>query len=131
MSEAMRILITGANGQLGTDLVKTLKHHEVLPLTHADADITDLNAVREVCSSCRPDVIVNTAAYVRVDDCETNQDLAFKVNALGARNMAVVAEGLGAKLVQISTDYVFGGESEGAGAKSEIRSSKSETHLTS
>jgi len=55
-------------------------------------------------------VLINTAAYVRVDDCETNQDLAYKVNALGARNMAVIAEELGAKLVHLSTDYVFGGE---------------------
>jgi dTDP-4-dehydrorhamnose reductase len=105
----MKILVTGANGQLGTDLVKAFKHHEVVSLTHADADITDFAAIKAVCSKHRPDVIVNTASYVRVDDCETNQDMAYRVNALGARNMAVVAEGLGAKLVHLSTDYVFGG----------------------
>jgi dTDP-4-dehydrorhamnose reductase len=106
----MKILVTGANGQLGTDLVKALKDHDVVPLTHADIDITDYKAVKEVCTANKPDVIINTAAYVRVDDCETNPDLAYRVNALGARNMAVAAEGIGAKLVHISTDYVFGGE---------------------
>jgi dTDP-4-dehydrorhamnose reductase len=105
----MKILITGANGQLGTDLVKALEGHEVVPLTHADADIADFEAIKAACLKHRPEVIVNTASYVRVDDCETNPDLAFRVNALGARNVAVVAEGLGARLVQISTDYVFGG----------------------
>jgi dTDP-4-dehydrorhamnose reductase len=108
----MKILVTGANGQLGTDLVKALKHHEVVALTHADVDITDFAAVKEASFKHRPDVIVNTASYVRVDDCETNQDLAYRVNALGARNMAVAAEELGAKLVHLSTDYVFGGEGE-------------------
>jgi dTDP-4-dehydrorhamnose reductase len=108
----MRILVTGANGQLGTDLVKALKEHEVMPLTHAEVDITDFDSVKAVCVKNTPDVIINTAAYVRVDDCETNQYLAYRVNALGARNMAVAAEGLGAKLVQVSTDYVFGGEDE-------------------
>jgi dTDP-4-dehydrorhamnose reductase len=108
----MKILITGANGQLGTDLVKALKHHEVVPLTHADADIADFAAVKAVCFKHRPDAIVNTAAYVRVDDCEANPDLAYRVNALGARNMAVVAEESGAKLVHLSTDYVFGGQGD-------------------
>jgi dTDP-4-dehydrorhamnose reductase len=107
----LKVLITGANGQLGADLIKALGHHEVVPLTHTDIDISDFDAVKGACFKHRPDVIVNTAAYVRVDDCENNPDLAFKVNALGARNMAVVAEDLGAKLIHISTDYVFGGDS--------------------
>jgi dTDP-4-dehydrorhamnose reductase len=107
----MKILITGANGQLGTDLVKVLQQTDlVVPVTHADVDITDFNTLKEVCFKHKPDVVINTAAYVRVDDCETNQDLAFKVNALGARNIAVIAEEFGSKLVHLSTDYVFGGE---------------------
>jgi dTDP-4-dehydrorhamnose reductase len=106
----MKILITGANGQLGTALVNALKGHQVVPLTHEDADITDFEAVKALGFKHEPDVILNTAAYVRVDDCESNQDIAFRVNALGARNMTVLAEELGAKLVHISTDYVFGGE---------------------
>lgn len=105
----MKVVISGANGQLGTDLCKTLKNSEVIPLTHKDVELTDLTSVKNICQRYQPDVIINTAAYVRVDDCEDNRDKAFLVNALGARNVAVVAQELGAKLVQISTDYVFGG----------------------
>jgi dTDP-4-dehydrorhamnose reductase len=71
-----------------------------------------MDSVRKALSHHKPDAIVNTAAFVRVDDCETEQDKAFQVNALGARNVAVVAQELGAKLVHTSTDYVFGGEPE-------------------
>ncbi|MCL0097496.1 dTDP-4-dehydrorhamnose reductase [Dehalococcoidia bacterium] len=108
----MKILVTGANGQLGTDLCRLLPDIEVIPLTHADVEITDMNSVKTAFIKHRPDVVINTAAYVRVDDCETEQDKAFSVNALGARNVAVVTQEIGAKLVHISTDYVFGGESE-------------------
>jgi dTDP-4-dehydrorhamnose reductase len=105
----IKIIVTGANGQLGTDLCKVLHNYDVIPLTHADVEITDVGSIRSSFCTYRPDVIINTAAYVRVDDCEVNRDVAFQVNALGARNTAVVAQELGAKLVQISTDYVFGG----------------------
>jgi dTDP-4-dehydrorhamnose reductase len=108
----MRVLITGANGQFGTDLCRVLKAVEVIPLTHADVEITNMNSVEAAFTTHRPDVVINTAAYVRVDDCETEPDKAFLVNALGARNVAVVCQEIGAKLVHISTDYVFGGESE-------------------
>lgn len=106
----MKILITGADGQLGTDLCKSLKSHKLVPLTINDGDITYFSFVKKQCLTHRPDVIINTAAYVLVDACEDNKDLAFQVNALGARNITVVAEEIGAKLVHISTDYVFGGE---------------------
>jgi len=109
---AVKVLITGANGQLGTDLCRVLPDIEVIPLTHADVEITDMNSVKAAFIKHRPDVVINTAAYVRVDDCETEQDKAFLVNALGARNVAVVCQELGAKVVHISTDYVFGGENE-------------------
>ncbi len=108
----MKVVVTGANGQLGTDLCKVLQQFELIALTHKDIEITDMNSVKDVFYKYKPDTIINTAAYVRVDDCETQQDKAFKVNALGARNIAVVAQELGAKLIHISTDYVFGGESE-------------------
>jgi len=108
----MKILVTGANGQLGTDLCKVLQHFELIPLTHSDIEISDMNSVKQVFTKHKPDIIINTAAYVRVDDCETEQDKAFLINALGARNVAVAAQELGAKLVYISTDYVFGGESQ-------------------
>lgn len=108
----MKVLLTGANGQLGTDLRKALQDFELIPLTHEDIEISDMNSVKQAFSKHRPDIIINAAAYVRVDDCEDEKDKAFRVNALGARNVAVVAQELGAKLVQISTDYVFGGEPE-------------------
>ena len=108
----MKVLVTGAGGQLGTDLCTVPHDFEVIPLTHDDIEITDMNSVEEICSRHRPDAIINTAAYVRVDDCETEPDKAFSVNALGARNVAVVAQELGAKLVHLSTDYVFGGENK-------------------
>ncbi|MCL0088916.1 dTDP-4-dehydrorhamnose reductase [Dehalococcoidia bacterium] len=108
----MKILVTGANGQLGTDLCGVLPNIEVIPLAHADLEITDMKSVKTAFIKHRPDVVINTAAYVRVDDCESNQNKAFLINALGARNVAVAAQELGAKLVHISTDYVFGGESK-------------------
>ncbi|MCP4607338.1 MAG: dTDP-4-dehydrorhamnose reductase [Planctomycetes bacterium] len=106
----MRILITGANGQLGTDLCQVLQYFDVIPMTHADLEIATLDDVRLAFDEYRPDAVINTAAYVRVDDCETEQDKAFSINALGARNVAVACQNIGAKLVHISTDYVFGGE---------------------
>lgn len=108
----MKILVTGANGQLGTDLCKAFQDFEVIPLIHSDIEIGDMNSVRQAFNKYRPNIIINTAAYVRVDDCESNQDKAFLANALGARNAAVAAQELGAKLLHISTDYVFGGVGE-------------------
>jgi dTDP-4-dehydrorhamnose reductase len=108
----MRVLIIGVNGQLGTDLHRALKDFEVVPLDHADIEITDMTSVKKSLKKHRPDVVINTAAFVRVDDCEVEKDRAFLVNALGARNVAIAAQELGARLVHISTDYVFGGEEE-------------------
>lgn len=108
----MKVVVTGTGGQLGTDLCKVLRDFEVIPLTHRDIEIGDMNSVKRVLNEYKPDTIINTAAYVRVDDCETEPDKAFLINALGARNVAVVAQELGAKLVHISTDYVFGGVGE-------------------
>jgi len=108
----MKVLVTGANGQLGTDLCIALRDFEVIPLTHQDIEVTDMNSVMAVGNRHKPDAIINTAAYVRVDDSEINQGKAFLVNAIGARNVAVVSQKLGAKLIHISTDYVFGGEAE-------------------
>ncbi len=108
----MKVLVTGASGQLGTDLCRILTDSELVPLTHKDIEISDISSVKQAFNKHRPDIIVNTAAYVRVDDCEHEKDKAFQVNALGARNIAVVAQELGARLVHLSTDYVFGGEAE-------------------
>lgn len=105
-------MVTGANGQLGTDLCKVLQHFEVIPLTHKDIEIGDMDSVKQTFARYKPDIIINTVACVRVDDCEEEQDKAFLVNALGSRNVAVTAQELGAKLIHISTDYVFGGVGE-------------------
>ena len=102
-------MLTGAGGQLGHDLLKQLEGYELSAFTHAEIEITDMDSVWVACRRSHPEVIINTAAYVRVDDSEANVDTAFRVNAFGARNVAVAAQELGAKLVHISTDYVFGG----------------------
>jgi dTDP-4-dehydrorhamnose reductase len=106
----MKILLIGANGQLGSDLYIALKGHDLTPLTDKDIDITDIGSVFKACRRYKPHTIINTAAYVRVDDCEDNVELAFNVNALGTRNVAVAAEEIGSVLVHISTDYVLGGD---------------------
>ena len=106
----MKILITGADGQLGTDLCIALKKHALALLTIGDGDIADADFIRGQALNSRPDIIINTASFVRVDDCEDWRDLAFRVNALGAKNVAVAAQEVKARLVHISTDYVFGCE---------------------
>jgi dTDP-4-dehydrorhamnose reductase (EC 1.1.1.133) len=101
----MRVAVIGANGQLGTDLVKVF---DAVPLTHEDIDVTDpdsLNVLKEI----GPDVVVNTAAYVRVDDAEVEAEEAFRVNAVGALNVARACDEIDAINVYISTDYVFDG----------------------
>jgi len=108
----MKIIVTGANGQLGTDLCKVFAPFELVPLTHNDVEITDMGSVERAFGRHKPDVVINTAAFRRTDDCETEQDKAFLINALGARNVAVAAREFGANLVHMSTDYVFGGETE-------------------
>lgn len=106
---AVTVLI-GATGQLGSDLCQALPAASFIPLKHTDIEVTDFASVKQVLFRYRPDVIINTSAFHRTDDCETNPDKAFLVNTLGPRNLAVVASELNAKLVHISTDYVFGGE---------------------
>ena len=105
----MKTLIIGASGQLGTDLIQQLGEH-VIPISHRDMDVTDGVAVMEALRMHQPDWVINTAAFHRVDDCETNPGLCFGVNALGAHNVARAASLIGARLVYISTDYVFGGQ---------------------
>ncbi len=108
----MKVAVIGPSGQLGSDLCKTLAHFDIVSLTHSDIEITDIQSVKRAFSRHHPDIVINTAAFVRVDDCETEPDKAFLINTLGARNVAVMAEEISAKLVHISTDYVFGGEPE-------------------
>jgi len=110
----LRVLVVGAAGQLGSEVCNALQDkHEVFPATRHEADITDLSQVLTLVRRVEPEVIVNTAAYTDVDRCESNQEKAFLVNAIGARNVAIAAREAGAKLVHISTDYVFDGRKDG------------------
>lgn len=77
----MKVLITGARGQLGYDLSRTLKGHELIALTHAELDITSMASVKTTFGKYHPDAVINTAAYVRVDDCEDHKDEAYMVEA--------------------------------------------------
>ncbi|KOS66616.1 dTDP-4-dehydrorhamnose reductase [Lysinibacillus contaminans] len=108
----MKIMVTGANGQLGQELVKQLSSsgHDLFAFTKTELDITDIEQVDAVCNDIRPNIIINAAAYTNVDGAETNQELAFQVNEIGQRNLAVAAEKIGAKICYISTDYVFNGQ---------------------
>lgn len=107
----MRMLITGAAGQLGADLVATCTRHgdDVFGLDRSGLDIADRSAVLGTVTTLQPDVIVNTAAWTAVDACEGDADRAFRVNALGPRWMREAAGLVGAHLVHVSTDYVFDG----------------------
>lgn len=107
----MRILVTGANGQLGQDLAKILEqaNHTVIPYDRDTLDITDQAASLEEVQNSKPDAIIHCAAYTAVDQAESDIDSAYAVNAAGTRNMVVAAERIGAKFCYISTDYVFDG----------------------
>ncbi len=105
----MRIAIIGADGQLGSDLLKTLRKDEVLPLYYPDFDITQARKTSEILRHLRPDIVINTAAYHWVDDCEDNPRESFLVNSIAVRDLALTARELGAVLVHFSTDYVFDG----------------------
>jgi dTDP-4-dehydrorhamnose reductase len=102
-----RYVVTGAGGMLGADLRRLLAGRDVAALTRADLDITDAAAVREAVTGA--DVVINAAAYTKVDDAEADEAAAFAVNASGAGNLADAAADVGARLVHVSTDYVFDG----------------------
>ena len=106
----MKTLLIGADGQLGTDLCKIYPPDELLPLTIKDLDVCDYDGVRRIFREHKPDVVINTAAFHRVDECEEVPEKAMEVNALAVRNLAIVCRDIDAILVQFSTDYVFDGE---------------------
>ena len=119
----MKILLIGAKGQLGSQIMHIIKNGkselgsvpaevlnaEIIETDVDTLDITNLQMVKESVKTNMPDVVINCAAFTNVDGCESNKDLAFKVNALGARNVAIACEEIGAKLIHVSTDYVFSG----------------------
>ncbi len=108
----MKILIIGHKGMLGSDLFEMCKNNkfDVVGVDADELDITDLQNTKEKVAQIKPNVVINCAAYTNVDGCEENIDLAYKVNGLGARNLAIATSEASVKLVHISTDYVFDGE---------------------
>jgi dTDP-4-dehydrorhamnose reductase len=107
----MKIALIGANGQLGSDLVKMLRPaHDLIPLTHADVEITDRASVDAMMQAHRPDLVMNMAAFHKVDACEEQIEPAFAVNTYGVRNLALTCRAHGAALLHMSSDYVFGGD---------------------
>ena len=108
----MRIVVTGSNGQLGTevvDLLSRIEHHEVLGLDLPDHDLTDRDHVLGVVTSFSPDLILHGAAFTAVDLCEEQVELAYRVNCAATRFVADGARRVGAHVVYVSTDYVFDG----------------------
>jgi dTDP-4-dehydrorhamnose reductase len=108
--EELKVLLTGAAGQLGTSLQDELAGRQVTALERDALDITRLDAVRAAIEAHRPELVINCAAYNAVDAAETEIDAAFRGNALGPRNLAVATAAAAIPLVHVSTDYVFDGE---------------------
>jgi dTDP-4-dehydrorhamnose reductase len=121
----MRVLIFGATGLLGQALMKSWTGDEVLGLGSNDADIREEAQVRVAVAQFKPDWIVLSAAYTDVDGCETNQELAFEVNARGAANVARAAKNTSARLLLVSTDYVFNGSGTSPYGNNDPRSPRS------
>ena len=105
----MRVGITGSEGQLGRALQDELRDHPLYLIDLPDQDITDLDEIVASLACFRPDIIIHAAAYTDVDGCERNPDLAYRVNALGTRNVALACQSAGCPMVYVSTDYVFDG----------------------
>ncbi|MCT4619645.1 MAG: dTDP-4-dehydrorhamnose reductase [Marinisporobacter sp.] len=122
----MNILITGGKGQLANSIMDLFKrrecslgkvdeiyfHGQIFCVDKHHLDITSLEHVKSYFKKIKPGIVINTAAYTHVDDCESNIDLAYKINALGPRNLSIICEEIQAKLIHISTDYVFDGKSK-------------------
>ena len=108
----MKIVLIGANGQLGSDLAKVLpaRGHELVALSHAEVEVTEPSSVEKTMAAHSPDLVLNMAAFHKVDLCETEVEKTFAVNAFGARHLALACRRTGAVLVHMSTDYVFGGD---------------------
>lgn len=108
-----KIIVTGCNGQLGRAVNLFFKDNKDINFVNTDVgelDITDIDKVMELAREVQPYAIINCAAHTGVDACETEYDKAFKINAIGPRNLSIAARETGAKLMHISTDYVFDGK---------------------
>lgn len=106
-----KILVTGCNGQLGRAINKEYENDnvELINTDVAELDITDIGKVMDFVNEKKPDVIINCAAHTNVNACESQWDLAYKINAIGPRNLSIAATAVGAKMIHVSTDYVFDG----------------------
>lgn len=120
----MKVLITGAEGQLGLELQMQLgkgsKQYTVISTDYKVLDITDLEQVKVKLLLEKPHVVINCAAHTAVDKCEEDIENAYKINAIGPKNLAIACDMIGAKLVQVSTDYVFSGDMPGARREDDI-----------
>ena len=123
----MKLLITGANGQLGHELVRATiaAGHEVIATSHETLDITDKTAVDDVITSARPDVVIHAAAWTAVDACESEPEKALLVNGTATKYIADAAHAVGAHVVYISTDYVFDGSKASAYDESDVTNPQS------
>ncbi|MBV8303404.1 MAG: dTDP-4-dehydrorhamnose reductase [Acidimicrobiia bacterium] len=108
----MKILITGAGGALGRDLVSAFSGQDVVALAHEQLDVSDRDAVLQALGATRPDAVVHAGAWTNVDGCELEPDQAFRVNALGTRNVVEGARLTGGRVCYVSTDYVFDGRAD-------------------
>lgn len=106
----MKILITGAEGMLGRTLMRRLSDHECRGTDIGDCDLVGADDIEKLVGEFKPNVVIHAAAMTAVDDCETQQDKAFAVNATGAANVAAACHRHGARVIAISTDYVFAGD---------------------
>ena len=123
----MKVLVTGASGQLGTELVDVFTHagHAVVGTTHESLDICDVAAVAAVIEAERPDWILHGAAWTAVDACESDPERAEAVNGGGTRNIVAAAQRVGARVLYVSTDYVFDGEKVGPYVESDATNPQS------
>jgi dTDP-4-dehydrorhamnose reductase len=108
------VVLIGANGQLGSDLAREFQSNQrpLVAMSRAEIELRDHKQVAHALEALRPSVIVNTAAFHKVEACEADVEQAFAVNCIAVRNLALVADRLGSRLVHLSTDYVFDGESD-------------------
>lgn len=106
----MKIAVIGANGQLGSDLVSALKGDEIIPLTHSDVEVSDFNSVSEMFKKYKPQIVINTAAFHNVPECEKDDLKAFIINGLGPKFLSQNCVTHNCILLHISTDYVFDGK---------------------
>jgi dTDP-4-dehydrorhamnose reductase len=95
----MQVLVLGSEGQLGSELCRTLEGHDLTPAAHDEVDIVQLTQLAKFAENVRPEFVINSAAYTDVNGCETNQDMAFLVNTIGSRNAALAAHKVGANLI--------------------------------